>query len=410
MLKMRKRQVIVVGAGPSGSTAAFYLAKAGIDTLLVDKETWPRDKVCGDAQLFGVFDIYKEMGIFEEAQAAAVNHMKGFTFSGVDENIASYFTPGEVTFSFCTPRRIIDDIIRRAAVEKAGADFLQNFEVVDLIMRKGFVKGVRGVYNGEPVEVEADAIILANGSHSMQARKLGIFNEDPDLAWYGARAYYEGVRGMDMRCIEEHLPHEMFYPAGYMWVFPEGEGIANIGVFITEKALAKSGMKIEDFFDWWRDNTKIGQERLGQAKLLGEIKGWKLPSCRQLGDNVVNGCIAVGDAGNGIECFTGEGFKEAMTSGKCAAGVMADAIKKGDVSKAALDIYTNLYGAEMNPYYQVMTMVRELIASDPEVYKDFIAWSKRHPKYPYIDTVEVWMGYMQEVLHIDFSAMMPKPE
>ncbi|MDR1619000.1 MAG: geranylgeranyl reductase family protein [Treponema sp.] len=392
---MNKRQVIVIGSGPGGSSAAFYLAQAGIDVLLTDKESWPRDKACGDAQIGTVFPIYKEMGIFEEAAAAAVNHMEGFSFSGVDEVITSFMAPYK--FAFCTPRRIIDDIVRRGAV-RGGADFLENFETVDLIIERGYVKGVRAVYEGRLTEVRADAVVIANGSHSMQARQVGIFNEDPDLAWYGARAYFDGVKGMDMRCIEEHLPHEMFYPAGYMWVFPEGGEVANIGVFITETALKKSGMRLEDFFGWWRDNTKIGKERLGQAKLLGEIKGWKLPSCRMIGNNCVNGAIAVGDAGNGIECFTGEGFNEAMQSGKIAAQVLAGALKNGDVSAGALSDYTKLAGEALNGYYGMMAAVRDKIASDPAVYSKFLAYSRALPDYPNLGVIDVWIKYMKEEL------------
>ncbi|MDR3337217.1 MAG: geranylgeranyl reductase family protein [Treponema sp.] len=394
---MNKREVIVIGSGPSGSSAAFYLAQAGIDVLLVDKESWPRDKACGDAQIFTVFPIYKEMGIFEEAAAAAVNHMTGFTFSGVDEVITSYMAPEE--FAFCTPRRIIDDIVRRGAL-RGGADFLENFEVVDLIIERGYVKGVRAVYEGKRLEVRADAVIIANGSHSMQARQVGIFNEDPDLAWYGARAYFDGVKGMDFRCIEEHLPHEMFYPAGYMWVFPEGGEVANVGVFITERALIKSGMRLEDFFWWWRDNTKIGKERLGEAKVLGEIKGWKLPSCRQLGNNCVNGAIAVGDAGNGIECFTGEGFNEGMQSGKIAAEVMAEAVKKHDVSVEALSVYNKLAGEKLNPYYGMMSAVRDNIASEPAAYSKFLAYSRALPGYPNVEIINTWIKYMKEELKL----------
>lgn len=394
---MNKRQVIVIGAGPSGSTTAFYLAKAGIDVLLVDKETWPRDKVCGDAQI-AVADIYQEMGIYEEAEAAAANKVTAFAFSGDDENVMTICNPAELAQAFCTPRRIIDDIIRRGAINNGGADFIENFEVIDLIIERGYVKGVRGVHNNKRVDIYADAVVIANGSHSMQARQVGIFNEDPELAWYGARAYYENVKGMNMNAVEEHLPHEMFYPAGYMWVFPEGEGIANIGVFITEKALIKSGMKLEDFFDWWRDNTKIGKERLGEARLLGEIKGWKLPSCRQVGDNVVNGAILVGDAGNGIECYTGEGFKEALHSGKMAAQVLTEALAKGDVSKESLSEYTKRLGEDLNPFYGLMTAVRENIACDPETYRNFVAWCKAIPGYPNLDLTPLWITYMKDVL------------
>lgn len=398
---MKKRQAIVVGAGPAGSTTAFYLAKNGVDVLLVDKETWPRDKVCGDAQVNGVFPVYKEMGIYEEAVEASSNFLQGFRFSGVEEEIVSFF--GIKNFALCTPRRIIDDIIRRAAIEKAGADFLENYEVIDLIIEKGVVKGVKALYNNKLIEQRADIVVLCNGSHSMQARKLGIFNEDPELAWYGARAYYEGVEGMDMRCCEEHFPHEMFFPAGYMWVFPQNEErkVANIGVFITEESLTKSGMRLEDFFDWWRDNTKIGQERLGNAKLLGEIKGWKLPSCRQIGDNVFNGCICVGDAGNGIECLQGEGFKESVISGRAAGNYISEALKKGDVSKKALDGYTALISEELNWLYALNTAVRDNVACNGTEYSKFIKWVQANPHLEQeIGSLPAYVKYMNEILGI----------
>lgn len=407
---MNKRQVIVVGAGPSGSSAAYYLAQAGVDVLLVDKESWPRDKVCGDAQVAHCWDIYKEMDIFEEAHAAAYNHMTKFTFSGVKENPISIYhgvtrnADGSLDvkpFSFCTPRRVIDDIVRRAAVEKAGADFMENFEVTDLIIEKGYVKGVKAVYRNKPVKIFADAVVLANGSHSMQARQLGFFQEDPDLAWYGARAYFDNVNGMDIEAIEEHLPHKMFYPAEYMWVLPEGGKTANIGVFVTARELADSGMKLEDFFSWWRDNTKIGHERLGEARLLGEIKGWKLPSCRKVMDNTYNGCVLVGDAASAVECFTGEGFNEALHGGRQAGRVLAKALAEGDVSEERLSKYTRNLGEELNHYYGVMAATRDNIACDPVRYEQWLDYTRNLPDYPYIFMPRATMGFMKEVLGID---------
>ena len=156
-----KRQVIIVGAGPAGSTAAFYLAKAGLDVLLVDKETWPRNKICGDAYLPSLNPIFKEMGIYEEMEkevCADCTHMN---------LVDPYENEYHFTLDSCwlIPRRIGDDIIRRGAL-RAGADFIENFEVKELIIRRGVVKGIRAWYNGQLVEMESDLVIVADGSHS----------------------------------------------------------------------------------------------------------------------------------------------------------------------------------------------------------------------------------------------------
>jgi flavin-dependent dehydrogenase len=289
---MEKRQVIVVGAGPGGSTAAFYLAKAGIDVLLVDKEIWPRDKVCGDCQSPYCWPIYQEMGIYEEAMKSADTILTGQQFSGVDEDLTTYDT--KKPLSFITRRYVIDDIVRRAAVEKAGVDFREGFEVTDLIMQRGYVKGVKAFYDNKEIEIAADAVILANGSHSEQAMKLGFITQDPDLVFIGARAYFKGVRGLPRTIFEEHYPEKIFFPSGYIWLFGEGDDIANVGVYITESNLEKGGRRLEDYFWWWRDNTKIGQERLGEATLIGDIKGWRLPTCNKVGEYFGNGVLAVG--------------------------------------------------------------------------------------------------------------------
>ena len=152
-------KVLVVGAGPAGSAAAFYLAQAGIDVLLVDKEQWPRDKVCGDGQMFHSWYIYEEMGIMEEAREAGTM-LYGMKSSDVDERLVSFRSDKE--YAMGTRRYVIDDIIRRAAVRE-GARFIENFDVRDLIIRHGKVIGVKAFYKGQMIEEYADLVILANG-------------------------------------------------------------------------------------------------------------------------------------------------------------------------------------------------------------------------------------------------------
>lgn len=368
-------KVLVVGAGPAGSAAAFYLAQAGIDVLLVDKEQWPRDKVCGDGQMFHSWYIYEEMGIMEEAREAGTM-LYGMKSSDVDERLVSFRSDKE--YAMGTRRYVIDDIIRRAAVRE-GARFIENFDVRDLIIRHGKVIGVKAFYKGQMIEEYADLVILANGSHSMEARKLGVFNEDPETLWMGARGYYENVRGLE-DLIEFHYPFPDLYPAGYMWVFPEGDDIANVGVFITAEALCKSGMKIEDYFTRWRDETKLGNERLGDARLIGDIKGWRLPSCWKTGQMYSKGCVMIGDAASSIEPFMGEGFFTALSSGRAIGKFLGKQLKEGPLTEELMEYAQQSYAKDMDKFYSVMGGMRNYGVNTPETFTRFTDYALSIPE------------------------------
>ena len=368
-------KVLVVGAGPAGSAAAFYLAQAGIDVLLVDKEQWPRDKVCGDGQMFHSWYIYEEMGIMEEAREAGTM-LYGMKSSDVDERLVSFSSDKE--YAMGTRRYVIDDIIRRAAVRE-GARFIENFDVRDLIIRHGKVIGVKAFYKGQMIEEYADLVILANGSHSMEARKLGVFNEDPETLWMGARGYYENVRGLE-DLIEFHYPFPDLYPAGYMWVFPEGDDIANVGVFITAEALRKSGMKIEDYFTRWRDETKLGNERLGDARLIGDIKGWRLPSCWKTGQMYSKGCVMIGDAASSIEPFMGEGFFTALSSGRAIGKFLGKQLKEGPLTEELMEYAQQSYAKDMDKFYSVMGGMRNYGVNTPETFTRFTDYALSIPE------------------------------
>lgn len=401
-----KRQVVVVGAGPAGSSTAFFLARAGVEVLLVDKETWPRDKVCGDGQERQIFPIYEEMGILDKVLAASRGQFYGFGFAGTDDIYTTFEGSGDEdmpTF-ICTPRRELDDIVRLAALE-AGAEWMENYEARELIIKKGQVRGVRGLYRGKQLNIEADAVVVCDGAHSMLSRQLGIWTEDPRYVFYGARGYFDNVEGLSDRCIDEIFNHEILYPSGYMWTFPMGGKTANVGVFITAQALRKSGMKVEDFFDWWRDNTKVGHWRMQHARPIGEVKGWRLPTSPEFGKCYAAGALVVGDSANMIECMNGGGQVEALTGGKIAAEVLVDALAKGDLSEEALSVFQVEMGNRLNGVQKFFALARESMLTDPAVFNRFLAKARADPAYPHISYSEYMAKFMIEDLHVDAGSL-----
>ena len=389
-----KRQAIVVGAGPAGATAAFYLARAGVDVILLDKESFPRDKPCGDGLREPIWHLYRDMGVWEEVLKYSTPS-KGVLFGAPNQTFIKLY--GEAS-PLCGPRKIIDHIVARAA-EREGAEFVENFEVTELIIKRGFVKGVVGMYQGRSTNIEADVVVVADGSHSRLAHQLGLFNEDPDLVFYGARGYFEDIG--EMTDLIEFFYNELFYPSGYMWVFPMSKTKGNVGAFITEGALQRSGMRLEDLFGWWRDNTELGNTRLRNARLLGEIKGWRLPACWGPRDNYANGALVAGDAGNMIEAAFGGGQDLGMLAGKDAADVIVEALKAGDLTAEALSVYKDRLIKSQQEIYDMFNVARRFIFTDPGDLDEFVKLYKEKAEsgeLEYKDAVVSWVGLKMQAM------------
>jgi flavin-dependent dehydrogenase len=125
-----KCQVAVVGSGPGGATAAFFLAGVGVDVLLLDRKRFPRDKPCGDAQIRSIHPLFREMGVFDEIRRHA-RILHGAGIGAPSGRFHRFAVPDREIF--CTPRRIVDEILHRAALSR-GARFLPEFTATALCM------------------------------------------------------------------------------------------------------------------------------------------------------------------------------------------------------------------------------------------------------------------------------------
>jgi geranylgeranyl reductase family protein len=370
---MRKHQILIVGGGIGGSSAAFHMAKAGLDVLMIEKDQFPRDKPCGDGVVQSIHPVLKSMGILDDYMNLGYI-CKGTYFSDPREEAFTYhYKEGE--FAIAMPRLIGDAIVNKAARD-TGIDYLENFEATEVLTERGQAVGIRGIHNGKVVEIEADLVVLANGAHSMLSRQVGFYEEDPNYVFYGMRGYFEGVRGLT-DVIEFHYPHEMFMPAGYMWIFPMGKTKGNVGVFLTEKALQDTGMTMEEVMWWWRDNTKLGQERLGKAEIIGKLKGWRLPTGKHQPIHSA-GVIAVGDAGNMIEPLYGGGYPHAVIAGICAAKIAGEAAAAKDFSKDFLAKYETYIAEQLGGGYAIQELLRKQVFGKGKDIEELIDFSKEN--------------------------------
>ncbi len=348
---------IVIGAGPAGSIAAMFLAKAGKDVLLVDKARFPRDKICGDAQGRKAAEIMKELGIYEGYTKLPGQKIYGITLSSpngtvvkIDVEQRDKPAPGYVH-----KRMVFDNYLFECA-EKVTQ--FRVFAVNDILIENGKAAGIIGTNEEDKQEtIRAKILLAADGAHSIVARKFNLAKNPSQHFIAATRAYYKNVKALDDR-IEIHLIKSLI--PGYFWIFPLPDGEANVGLGMIIKDMSDKKVNLVEAQIREIESNPLFKERFKDAKLEGEIKGWNLPIASYHRKCYGPGFLLLGDAASLIDPLSGEGVGNAMISGKVAAMVVAEALDKNDVSEKFMKKYDNdlwdIIGPEIKANYRLQKL------------------------------------------------------
>jgi geranylgeranyl reductase family protein len=330
---MEEREIVIVGAGPSGSAAATALAQKGHDVLLLDREAFPRDKACGDGIPSGAIETLYSLGMEERIREE--------NFYAVDKLLLSSprglvmeanLRPGENygAHSYVVPRLKFDALIQKHAVD-SGAEFRQA-QVKEPIVEDGRVVGVRARSNGSVKEIGAKVVIGADGVTSVVARSLRPDKHQDKHRAVALRAYIEEI---------EELPNEVeFYLykgilPGYAWIFPIGEGRANVGLGMRLDKFRDRTQSLEEMLGVFLDMPKISK-RLRNGGKLQDVAVWQLNFGSQDMRRAFDGALLIGDAAGLINPLTGGGISNGLVSARIASEVISQAIRDGDTSLGGL--------------------------------------------------------------------------
>jgi geranylgeranyl reductase family protein len=343
---MKIWDVIVVGAGPGGSTTAARLAMAGCDVLLVDKERFPREKPCSDIYGQGAAEVYKEIGAYDELLE------KGYLLPEMTLTAPDYTaltTPS--TLTIVCPRRVGDNILKETA-ERKGAKVLEEFWVNDLIMERGQVVGVKAKYQGKFVEYRARIVIGADGSHSWVAKRLGLFSDNYDEVFVAGRAYYAGCNP-PLRALEVH--YDPYFFPGFICLSPHPKygDVVNMGHGYQMTPYVQAKEDVEKLMQRFVETSPFG-EKLRKAKQVSDYMGWRVPSAGQIGKTYAPGAMLIGDAGSFVSPFILEGINNSVRSGGCAVRTALDALEKGDFSESFLSIYEKRWKEALQPKFDIL--------------------------------------------------------
>ena len=355
--------VIIVGAGPAGTTAALYAHRLELKCILLDKAVFPRDKICGDALSGKSIRIMRELGILDELNNLDGSEINRITFGSpkniqFDVNLKGTQNNDQITKGFVIPREIFDNYLFEKA--NAVADTRQGFSVKDLIFENNYVVGVKGkTRSGKEEEFRAPVVMGCDGSNSIVARKLGLYEMEMDHTSVAVRCYYEGVKGLTDQ-IELHYVKEV--NPGYFWLFPAGGGRANIGIGLSKSDMKKENRTLRQIMDEGTQ-TEYFKERFADAKQLERPVGWNLPLGSIHRKNHGNGFMLLGDAAGLVDPFTGEGIGNAMVSGQYAMEVAAKSKLSGDFSEKAFAEYDELLWREIGKELRTSTKLQSLARS-----------------------------------------------
>lgn len=331
------RDVIVVGAGPGGATAAMALREKGIDVLMLDRQKFPRDKACGDGIPASVFEILCDFGMQEKIKQAGFYEItdlrivspRGLIFDGP-------LTPGPRYGSeaHVVPRTQFDYLLQQHAIEM-GAEFCQA-KVEEPIIEDGQVKGVKARVNGSTEEIRAKLVIAADGVTSTIARALRP-NKQQDLHKAVAlRAYIDDIEALPGK-VEFYLFKEIL--PGYAWIFPNGDNSANIGLGMRLDTFRKRKANLKEMIKVFLEMPLV-KERLQAGGHLHKAISWQLFFGSQKNiQRAYDGAMLVGDAAGLINPLTGGGIHNAMASARLAADAAQTALQRGDFSRQTLHVY-----------------------------------------------------------------------
>ncbi|MDD4645520.1 MAG: geranylgeranyl reductase family protein [Bacteroidales bacterium] len=317
VLNSQRSEVSIVGAGPAGLSTALFLAKKGIRSTIIDKETFPRDKICGDGLSGWVVTMLRRidpalLGKLQSLPAQLPSY--GVRFFA--PNMKSFALPyRNAKFPNDPPGHLIrridfDQVLMEAAQENPLIEVILGV-TIDHIDHSG--DQVFMTSTGNQLWT-SDFCVIATGAGSKLARSVVPHKKEHKHQATGIRQYYANVTGVhegnfvDFYFLKEFLP-------GYLWVFPLPDGTANVGAGIRTDILKKRKLTLKQVTEKALIENPHLAERFKDARPISAVSAWSLPLGSRKVPLSANRVLLTGDAASLIDPFTGEGVGNAMWSG-----------------------------------------------------------------------------------------------
>jgi menaquinone-9 beta-reductase len=353
--------VIIAGAGPAGAGAAVHLLRLGASVILLDRMTFPRDKVCGDFVGPSALIELGNLGVSQMEEFARTNiGRRGSIYVDGEQLISKPFPAieGLPRYGRVIPRFVLDKMIVDAA-QSAGAQVMEGCQLTNCAVNSDAV-AVEVTGSNGCFALCCRLLIGADGASSTVARLMRGSAPPRRDRFIAARAYFTDIQGsedtLDLYFDGSCLP-------GYYWLFPTGKGEANVGLGIALETLpAPNETPATMLRRLIRDDTALSA-RLRNARLRSKIVGWPLITYNHRLPIVFDRVMLIGDAAGLINPLNGEGIQYALLSARWAAETLAPCLREDDYSARALAPFTARVESELRYDMALARLLVQLISN-----------------------------------------------
>ncbi len=321
-----KVEVLVVGAGPAGSTAAATLARAGRSVMVVDRAAFPRDKCCGDGLTTLALRELEAIGLRPERVPSWQTVDAAWLRSPSGREVCLPM-PSNGIFAATTPRRELDTALVDLARD-AGADVREGHSIEAL---RQFDDRVEATVSGLGI-VTAAHVVAADGMWSPTRKLLGLAEPGYLGEWHAFRQYARNITGPARERLYVWFEPDLL--PGYAWSFPLPGGRVNIGFGVMRDA-GHSGADMKALWKGLIDRPHIRTALGPDAELEDRHTAWPIPAGIDRAVLTAGRVLFVGDAARATDVMTGEGIGQAVLTGRLAAEAIlgtsddAHAVRRG---------------------------------------------------------------------------------
>ncbi|MDN5200922.1 geranylgeranyl reductase family protein [Fulvivirgaceae bacterium BMA10] len=353
--------VIIVGAGPAGTTCALNLAPTGLKIALLDKAKFPRDKICGDALSGNVtFELnklptttLKQFNSFKPKKG-----VQGIRFFAPNNQYIDVPFPNHKKYTelpgYVVRRYDFDNFLLEELKKHPNVKIWEGFKPENLQVTDDEVQITNGQHS-----LKAQFIVGADGAHSFVAKALDRFEVDKKHYAAGIRVYYENVDGFHHQgAVELHFQADL--APGYFWIFPLTDNMANVGLAVSSDQGGQRQFNLKSKLDEIIRNHPNVAPRFKNAKALETVKGFGLPLGSKKRSLSGDRFLLVGDAASLIDPLTGEGIGNAMISGRLAAEHIMNGFKERNFSSVFNLRYDELIYEKLGAELQLSSKMKKL--------------------------------------------------
>jgi len=370
-----KTKIAIIGAGPAGVAAALKLEQMGVPSILIDKASFPRSKVCGDAigaraiwalnrvdeKIIETFRQRKDIKL--DCWGMKIGFSNGKTVTG---SFPKPFHQLDITrdkaSAFICPRYEFDEFLFSWVRNKEHITLRENTSV----KKYEYDGKCYNLFDGDGNKIlEASLLLIADGPNSVFVRQNLKRPLTETQYMVATRGYFSKVTGFDkFNLLELHFLREV--TQGYFWIFPSNNGHANVGLAIRADYAKKRKININKLLLKIIHTNSNFSERFCESHQLTKLKGGLLP-VSDTGHSISgNNYLLLGDAARLADPFSGEGISNAIMSGVIAGEVAAESVSSNDYSKNFLKKYDQKVFNELRTEFASSLRLRKIMGH-PEI-------------------------------------------